>query len=237
MKRFISIVLGIIMVFALGLSLSGCGEDEPVSNSEGPSQQAPPEDDRYKELFKALLEDLNATAGFEIKYVEALDLGGSDIPELVVLSDDLLMIFVVNNDHVDLAYEETIGTEFGVTDVSPHVGFNYIGIETNIVNFHSDDPWNEEQYDVIRAETDDNGATVITYDTYRADSLGADIPNIDELLEFYLNDSSISKDEYMSARDKYLNDAVYIDPLTIDPELIEKFMSSLIQGRTFFIII
>lgn len=220
-KKILSLVLSLVMVLAFALTLSACGEDEPATGDEDLAPQETGLD--YKAIYKATIDDLNATSGSEIIYASLVELSGDDVPEMVVAFDDRLMVFNIDGEEAYLGYDEEIGGEFGVTDAQKRIG---IGPDY-VVNFHSPDVWSIEEFHVITASTDADGSTAIYTEVYQGDSFDADIPNRDELKAFYLNDLNIDRDEYLAACEKYIDAMETIDLLADNSRLIEEFMASL----------
>lgn len=144
-----------------------------------------------------------------VKHARLLDFNGDGIRELLVVIDRNVQLYTAVGNQAKLLFEGKIGVRLGQTDVSYHFLLNSHSNPITLVLYHSADEWNEEAITLI--SMDDKG-NVKQRELLARSSLRNDTPSLDNMNEFYIDGSLVSKEEYLQLRSTATEEALVLEP-------------------------
>lgn len=147
------------------------------------------------------------TAG--VKYANLLDFNGDGLRELLVVIDRTVQLYTAEGNQAKLLFEGSIGVRLGQTDVSYHFLLNSHSDPITLVLYHSTDEWNEEAITLVSLDSKGN---VKQKELLARSSLRNDTPSLDNMNEFYIDGSSVSREAYTTVRDAATEEALVLEP-------------------------
>ena len=222
----VMLLLAIIFVFSNSIGCTRNQEDKEVDNivkeeihidKEEVEEQEEEEVVAYKALYKEEVNSLIDKYGkFEtgpagmikgIKYGQLIDFDKDEIPEMIILHDMQVMLYTIKDGEVKCIYEGIIGERYGQSDVSYTLRVNDNSENPGLIVYNSEKTWEEERITIVTVE---NGEAK-TKELYAKTESGNDIPIRDNLIEFFIDNQNVTKDEYNNIYNSIVKEAKSID--------------------------
>lgn len=181
----------------------------------------------YKALYKKEVNNLIGTPIKRFRYGELIDFDKDNIPEMVMLYHRGVVLYTIKGGKVEAVYEKEIGCRYGQGDVSYRLGINTKNEKISIINYNSENSWEEELIEIITLEK----GNVVIKKLYAKAKKDNYIPVRENLVEFFIDDKPTTLDKYNSIYNSTVKEAKQIDTLTNgeseSKELLNRFLSSL----------
>ena len=219
----VMLLLAIIFVFSNGVGCTSKQEDKEVDNivqEEIDKEEVEEQEEEivdYKALYKEEVNSLIDKYGrFEtestgmikgIKYGQLIDFDKDEIPEMIILHDMQVMLYTIKDGEVKCIYDGVIGERYGQSDVSYTFRVNDNSENPSLTVYNSEKTWEEEKITIVTVE---NGEAK-TKELYAKTESGNNIPIRDNLIEFFIDNQNVTKDEYNNIYNSIVKEAKNID--------------------------
>ena len=222
----VMLLLAIIFVFSNGVGCTSKQEDKEVDNivqEEIDKEEVEEQEEEivdYKALYKEEVNSLIDKYGrFEtestgmikgIKYGQLIDFDKDEIPEMIILHDMQVMLYTIKDGEVKCIYEGVIGERYGQSDVSYTFRVNDNSENPSLTVYNSEKTWEEEKITIVTVE---DGEAKIKELYAKVDELALDANMFlrETLIEFFIDNQNVTKDEYNNIYNSIVKEAKNID--------------------------
>ena len=231
----VMLLLAIIFVFSNGVGCTTKQEDKAVDNIvqeeiDNDKEEIEKQDEEegteeeevvnYKDLYNEEINSLIDKYGrFEtestgmikgIKYGQLIDFDKDEIPEMIILHDRQVVLYTIKDGEVKCIYEGVIGARYGQTDVSYSFMVNDDSENPSLIVPHSEKEWIEEKITIVTVE---DGEAKIKELYAKVDELALDANMFlrETLIEFFIDNQNVTKDEYNNIYNSIVKEAKNID--------------------------
>lgn len=220
MKK-VKVIVAMVMTTLVLANVMGCnGKKETAKpNTENKVEIEQKEEVvDYKKLYKDEIDKLIAEFGqFDasevgypvkgVKYGELIDFDNDKIPEMLVAHDQKVLIYKVKDGEAKCIYEEKAESKYRQTDIARDININLEDGKVSLVIYKTQRPAHEEVINVVTIENNEVKIKKL-YGKIKGDS---DNPLGEKLQEFYIDDKSVSSEEYNKVHDEFIKNSKSID--------------------------